>query len=101
MDQTLFYVLGIALVLTALTISAIGLRSEGFPSPLLMRVGLLAFVALVAGTMIFAVLNASQEQKKRNAKRAAEAASAAPSLPKVSGPGGTLQLAASRTQLAF
>ena len=31
MDETLFYVFGITLVLSALGLSALGLRSESFP----------------------------------------------------------------------
>src|SRR4051794_40207081 len=72
MDQTMFYVLGIGLVVVALVVSAIGLRSERFPSGPLMTVSLLIFLGLVLSTMTFAVLNAQDEQKDRQEKLASE-----------------------------
>ena len=39
MDETLFYVFGIALVLSALVLSAVGLRSESFPPSRIVLVG--------------------------------------------------------------
>src|SRR5689334_16254592 len=74
MDQTLFYALGIALVLTALSVSAVGLRSKAFPSGPLFTLTLLVFVALVLGTATFAVLNSQTEAKKREEKLAREEA---------------------------
>jgi plastocyanin len=71
-EHTLFFTLGIALVVSALVLAAVGLRFEGFPPSRLALAGVvLWFVALVAGTTTFAVLNAAQEQ---NAKEAEEAA---------------------------
>jgi plastocyanin len=137
MDSTLFYVLGIALVATAIVVSFVGLRSERFPSGPLMTGTLLLFAVLVVATMTFAVLNAKDEQKKRQEKLAREekklgatpipgggevptpdaadlgaatpappASGAAPAgkpanQPQAKGPGGTLNLIASKTQLAF
>jgi plastocyanin len=75
MDETLFYVFGIALVLSALGLSAVGLRSESFPPNRIAVVALVAyFAALVAATATFAVLNARDAQHKRNAELAEAAA---------------------------
>jgi plastocyanin len=75
MDETLFYVFGIALVLSAIGLSAIGLRSESFPPNRVVVAGLVSyFAALVAATTTFAVLNARDEQRKRNAEQAEAAA---------------------------
>jgi plastocyanin len=71
MEETLFYVFGIALVLSALVVSALGLRSQGFPGSRVVLAGLVAyFVALVGATSTFAVLNARDEQEKRDAEHA-------------------------------
>jgi plastocyanin len=78
MDETLFYVFGIALVLSALVLSALGLRSESFPPSRIVLAGVVAyFVALVGATSTFAVLNARDEQRQRDAEHA-EAAATAP-----------------------
>jgi len=82
MDDTLFYVFGIALVLSAVGVSALGLRIEGFPPTRIALVGLMAyFAALVGATTTFAVLNARDEQQKREA----EQAEAVPTEPAPSG----------------
>ena len=137
MDQTLFYVCGVALVVAAISLFAAGTRNKSFPSGTTMTVGLLIFVGLVIATATFAVLNAKNEQTNRREKLAAEekklgatavpgggevptpdaadlgaatpagasAGAAAPSppagQPKAKGPGGTLDIAASPSQLAF
>jgi plastocyanin len=81
MDETLFYVFGIALVLSALVLSALGLRSESFPPSRIVLAGVVAyFVALVGATSTFAVLNARDEQRQRDAEHA-EAAATAPAGP--------------------
>jgi plastocyanin len=75
MDETLFYVFGIALVLSALALSALGLRSESFPPSRIVLAGVVAyFVALVGATTTFAVLNARDEQRKRDAEQVEAAA---------------------------
>ena len=75
MDETLFYVFGIALVLSAIGLSAIGLRNESFPPSAIAIAGLIAyFAALVGATTTFAVLNARDDQRKRNAEQAETAA---------------------------
>jgi plastocyanin len=74
-DETLFYVFGIALVLSAVGLSAIGIRSESFPPSRIAVAALIAyFVALVGATTTFAVLNARDDQRKRNAEQAEAAA---------------------------
>ena len=71
MDETLFYVFGIALVLSALALSALGLRSESFPPSRVVLAGVVAyFVVLVGATTTFAVLNARDEQRKRDSEQA-------------------------------
>src|SRR5439155_5702811 len=71
-DHTLFFTLGIALIVSALVVSAIGLRFESFPPNRLVLTAVIAsFVALVAGTTTFAVLNACDEQHKNEAEQAA------------------------------
>jgi plastocyanin len=75
MEETLFYVFGIALVLSALVLSALGIRSESFPLNRIVLGGLIAyFAALVGATSTFAVLNARDEQAKRDAEHAETAA---------------------------
>ena len=75
MDQTLFYVLGITLVVAALTVSAVGLKFESFPpSRAVMLAVIGGFVALVGATTTFAVLNARDEQHKMEAEAATNGA---------------------------
>jgi plastocyanin len=75
MDETLFYAFGIALVLSALALSALGFRSESFPPSRVVLAGVVAyFMALVGATTTFAVLNARDEQRKRDAEQAEAAA---------------------------
>ena len=75
MEETLFYVFGIALVLSALVLSALGLRSEGFPASRIVLGGVVAyFVVLVGATSTFAVLNAREEQRVHEAEQAEAAA---------------------------
>jgi plastocyanin len=73
MEQTAFYVVGIALVVVALVVSAIGLRFPGFPgSRLVLAGGAAVLVLLVAGATTTAVINAREEQKEHNEEAAAE-----------------------------
>jgi plastocyanin len=75
MEETLFYVFGIALVLSALALSAVGLRDERFPPSRMVLVGVVGyFVVLVGATTTFGVLNAQEEQRKRDAEHAEAAA---------------------------
>jgi plastocyanin len=98
MDETLFYVFGLALVVSALAVSAIGLRFEGFPSSRAVLAGVIAyFVGMVAATTTFAVLNARDQAHSREAKEAQEAAA----QPATQGAATTLKLAADPTQIAY
>jgi plastocyanin len=75
MEQTLFYVVGIALVVLAVVVSALGLRNTSFPGSRGALVGALGvFVLLVAATATAAVISARDEQEHRENEEAAEAA---------------------------
>src|SRR5512134_2425248 len=72
MEETLFYVFGLALVALALITSAIGLRMEGFPaSKPVLALGTALFAVLVVATAAFAWVNGEEEQDHRNAEIAA------------------------------
>jgi plastocyanin len=108
----LFYVFGIALAVSAVLVSLFGLRSEKFPGRAFPLV-ILWFAALVGGATTFAVLHAKDEDRAKAAEFAAEnkkitteesspvGIEKAPAEPAAKGPGGTLKLSASPTQLAF
>src|ERR1700709_2508028 len=116
-NETLFFVCGIALAVSAVVVSFIGLRVKSFPGkagPLVV----LVFAVLIGATTTFAVLHAKDEDKAKAAEvskagegpekgepRAVEGESKKAPAPKpeaaAKGPGGTLQLAASETALAF
>src|SRR5687767_1549422 len=76
MEETLFYVFGLALVLSALVLSAVGLRIQRFPSRVVLAGTVAYFVVLVGATSTFAVLNAREEQRVRDAEHAEKAAEA-------------------------
>lgn len=122
-NETLFFICGIALAVSAVVVSFIGLRVKNFPGKF-GPVVVLWFAVLVGGSMTFAVLHAKDEDKAKAAEltKADEEAEKAESSPVESeikkapagkeapaakpeasakGPGGTLQLAASETALAF
>ena len=108
----LFYVFGIALAVSAVLVSLFGLRSQKFPGRAFPLV-ILWFAALVGGATTFAVLHAKDEDRAKAAEFAAEnkkitteesspvGIEKAPAEPAAKGPGGTLKLSASPTQLAF
>jgi plastocyanin len=112
----LFYVFGIVLAVSAVVLSFIGLRSGKFPGKAFPLV-VLWFAVLVGGATTFAVLHAQDEEAHRAAELAAasreiaeeesgapaEAPSGdrAPAQPAAKGPGGTLKLSASPTQIAY
>lgn len=131
-NETLFYVFGIALAVSAVVTSFIGLKMKDFPGKAF-PVVVLWFAILVGGATTFAVLHAKDEQSEKSAEfkqagkeiekeqssgpyegaGAEEGASeegeaeagagekeAAPAEA-AKGPGGTLQLAASPTELAY
>jgi plastocyanin len=120
-NQTLFYVCGIVLAVSAVVISFLGLKSKGFPGRV-MPVVVLWFALLVGAATTFAVLNSKDEEKAKAAELAEaneevereeseapepegggepEAEPEATPEAGAKGPGGTLQLAADPSKLAF
>jgi plastocyanin len=113
----LFYVCGIALAISAVVVSLLGLRLANFPGRAAPLVAVW-FAVLVGCSATFAVLHAQDEQAEKAAefakageeitkeeaspvKAGAEEKTAPKPEPATKGPGGTLQLAASPTELAF
>ena len=71
-NETLFYVIGGALVVLALVTSFLGLRWEKFPTSKGMLAGVVAvFLVFVGATAAFAWLNGEDEQEHREAEIAA------------------------------
>jgi len=120
-NETLFFVCGIALAVSAVAVSLVGLKVKDFPGRAFPLV-ILWFAILVGGAATFAVLHGKDEQKAKEPellkagkeieleesqapRSAAPSGAQAPvketSQAKAKGPGGTLKLAASPTQLAF
>jgi plastocyanin len=81
MDGNFFFVVGIVLVLCAVTLAFVGIRNEErFPPSRGVLVGVTAlFVAIVATTMSFAVVKSVDEQNSRNEKLAKEEGQTQPS----------------------
>ncbi len=76
-NETLFFVFGACLVAAALVLAFTGLRRTSWP-PRAALIGVTAaFAGLVLATAAFAVLNAKDEQDKRNAELASEEQTAA------------------------
>ena len=115
--DTAFYIFGGILAVIAVITSFAGLRSEKFPGRAT-PVVVLVFVALIGVTATYSVLNGKQEAEHRehelehaNAEAehleeepvGEEHAPAAGGEEKAAaaGPGGTLQLAASETEIAY
>jgi mono/diheme cytochrome c family protein len=72
-NDTIFYILGIGLVLAALTVAFVGVRFDRFPASRgLLIGGTLVFAALVVATTTFAWRNAEDEQQARGDELAAE-----------------------------
>jgi plastocyanin len=67
MKETLFYVFGIALAVSAVVFSFIGLKSQKFPGKAFPLV-VLWFVVLAGGATTFAVLHAQEEQEHKEAE---------------------------------
>lgn len=127
-NETLFYVFGIGLAVSAVLISIVGLKVKSFPGKAFPLV-ILWFAILVGGAATFAVLHAQDEQHHKEAELekagkefeeegADKAAAESPSTTEgeaakgegesegtkgeaASGPGGTLQLVASESALAY
>jgi mono/diheme cytochrome c family protein len=71
MNQDLFYVFGLALVVAAVLIAVVGLRAQRFPtSKAVLALGTGLFIALVVATGTFAWLSAEDEQDHREAELA-------------------------------
>lgn len=78
MAETTFYILGGALVVLALLLSAVGLRWGRFPGSGPVLGGIVAiFAAVVVATGAFAWINAEDEQSEHAAELAEERAAAA------------------------
>jgi plastocyanin len=121
MNETLFYVLGVTLVVAALVVSAVGLKFESFPPSRAVMLAVIGiFIALVGATTTFAVLNAQDEQAKQEAEQAESSTEStvassstagstttassteATSTTAAKGPGGTVKISADPTgQLKF
>ena len=126
-NETLFFICGIALAVSAVLISIVGLKAKSFPGKAF-PVVILWFAILVGGATTFAVLHAKDEQHDKAAefeqageKFEAEGADAGAEAPSggeeepageaggeaqpqgeaAQGPGGTLQLAADPSAIAF
>jgi plastocyanin len=113
-NETLFYAFGLALVVSAVLVSIVGLRFKDFPPSRGVLAGtVLYFAVLVGVTAVFAVLNAQDEQEHREAEQAAEAETEATTTPEGGGnktttPSGggasggeTIKLAASPSEIAY
>lgn len=117
-DATIFYICGGVLAASAVVSCFAGLRFERFPGRMAPLV-VLWFVALIGAATTFAVLNGQNEQEARASELAtadeeAEEEEASPvasgkaegegeAKPEAAakGPGGTLQLAADPSKIAF
>jgi plastocyanin len=123
-NETLFFICGIALAVSAVLFSFIGLKVKSFPGRAF-PVVVLWFAILIGGATTFAVLHAQDEEKakaaeteKANKENEAEANDEAAAAPEenaaapnegegeggqaaVKGPGGTLQLEADPTEIAY
>ncbi|HEU4392493.1 MAG TPA: plastocyanin/azurin family copper-binding protein, partial [Solirubrobacterales bacterium] len=128
-NETLFYVCGIALAVSAVLISFIGLKAKGFPGKAF-PVVILWFAILVGGATTFSVLHAQDEEHHKaaefeqageefEAEGAEDAGAAAPAEEEeagkaageeespasagaaAEGPGGTLALAADPSAIAY
>lgn len=64
--ETLFFVFGIALAVSAIVVSMLGLRSENFPGRAFPLV-ILWFAILVGGATTFAVLHGKDEEREKAA----------------------------------
>lgn len=121
-NETLFYVCGIVLAVSAVTVSIVGLKLKDFPGKLLPLV-VLWFVIFVGGATTFAVLHAQDEESAKAAELekagkeiekdessgpyeggsegTAEEEPAGETEGESGGAGTTLQLEASETALAY
>ena len=82
MEKTLFYVFGIILVISALGVAALGLRMPSFPPRRAVLGGVVVyFLALVAATTTFAVLQAANsDERQHNVEASAAIAEGVPNV---------------------
>jgi plastocyanin len=120
-NETLFYICGIGLAVSAVLFSLIALKLRSFPGKAFPLV-VLWFAILVGGSATFAVLHARDEQEAKASEleqagkqiekdqtsvpsesEAAKGGKEKPQgkKPSASGPGGTLQLAADASAIAY
>ena len=124
-NETLFFICGIALAVSAVLFSFVGLKVKNFPGKAFPLV-VLWFVILVGGATTFAVLHAQDEEKAKAAETekankeneaeqndvggdvapagkegAAEKGGKEGGETAAKGPGGTLQLEADATEIAY
>jgi plastocyanin len=118
-NETLFFICGIALAVSAVLFSVVGLKAKDFPGRAFPLV-VLWFAILVGGATTFAVLHAKDEQEAKaseleqagkefeaegNDNAAGEAPAGGKEKPAgeeaAKGPGGTLQLMADPAELAY
>jgi plastocyanin len=118
-NETLFYVCGIALAVSAVLISIVGLKAKDFPGKAFPLV-ILWFAILVGGATTFAVLHAKDEETDKAAElqkagkefeaegsdngvnsKAPAKSEEKPKAEAAKGPGGTLPLAADESALAY
>jgi plastocyanin len=117
-NETLFYICGIALAVSAVLTSIVGLKVKTFPGKAFPLV-ILWFAILVGGATTFAVLHAQDEEQAKAAEDTQaskefeaegndEAAAKAPAKGEkeaeaepATGSGGTVDLAASESDLAY
>ncbi|HEX8752072.1 MAG TPA: plastocyanin/azurin family copper-binding protein [Solirubrobacterales bacterium] len=123
-NETIFFIFGIALAVSAVLVSFAGLKLKDFPGKA-MPVVILWFAILVGGATTFAVLHAKDEDKAKGAELqqagqeiekstsggpfegGSEAGSEEEEAPakagseQASGPGGTVELAAEASAIAY
>jgi plastocyanin len=121
-NETLFFICGIALAVSAVLVSIAGLKAKDFPGRAFPLV-ILWFAILVGSATTFAVLHAKDEEKAKASEfqpagkkfeeegneavsgEGAEGKEGSGAKPKpeaaAKGPGGTLQLAADPTEIAY
>lgn len=123
-NETLFYIFGIALAVSAVVVSIAGLRLKDFPGKAF-PVVVLWFAILVGGATTFAVLHAKDEETEKSAEfkqageevekdessgpyesgskesKGAGAKEGGSGKTGAGGPGGTVELAAAEADLAF
>lgn len=74
MDEVLFFYVGIALCVVVLAVSFVGMRSDKFPSPGMLKAGTLLVALIVAVTAFSAVKVSEAEQEHREEELNREAA---------------------------